>query len=135
MPQPTRSFVKASLVYLLLGLVAGILQQVESPFPIRLFFPTYLHLLTFGWLTQLIFGVALWMFPVYTKEQPRGPLWLGWTTFVTLNLGMFLRLLFEPLQSIRPSPLGEIMLILSAVLQWVAGMTFFVNIWPRIKGR
>jgi hypothetical protein len=26
-------------------------------------FPVYLHLLNFGWLTQLLFGVALWMFP------------------------------------------------------------------------
>ncbi len=134
MPQPTRAFVKASLIYLFLGLAVGVLQQVDLPFPIHLF-PTYLHLLTFGWLSQLIFGVALWMFPAYNKEQPRGPLWLGWSTFLTLNLGMLLRLLFEPLQSIRSTPLAESMLILSAILQWIAGLTFFINIWPRIKGR
>jgi len=133
MPQPTRAFVKASLIYLLFGLSAGILQQINWPLPLHLF-PTYLHLLTFGWLSQLIFGVALWMFPAYTREQPRGPLWLGWSTFFALNLGMLLRLLFEPLQSIRPTPLGESMLIVSAVLQWIAGLTFFMSIWPRIKG-
>jgi len=26
-------------------------------------FPVYIHLLVFGWLTQLIFGVIYWMFP------------------------------------------------------------------------
>ncbi len=134
MPQPTRWFVKASLLYLLLGLSLGILQDTGIGRSLH-FFPTYLHVLTFGWLTQLIFGIAIWMFPAYSKEQPRGPAWSGWATFLALNFGMLLRLVFEPLQSVRPSSFGGWMLILSAILQWLAGVAFFVNIWPRIKGR
>ncbi|MFN3741759.1 MAG: hypothetical protein ACK4VW_03680 [Anaerolineales bacterium] len=134
MPQPTRWFVKASLLYLFLALLFGILQTANLGYPFN-FFPTYLHLLTFGWLTQLIFGIALWMFPAYSRERPRGPSWVGWSIFVALNLGLLLRLLFEPWHGIRPSPLGERMLILSAILQWLAGVAFFLVIWPRIKGR
>ncbi len=134
MPQPTRWFVKASLLYLLLGLILGIFQNTGLGRSLNLF-PTFLHVLTFGWLTQLIFGIAIWMFPAHSKEQPRGPVWTGWTALIALNVGVLLRLFFEPLQSIRPSPLGGWMLIFSALLQWLAGVAFFVNIWPRIKGR
>ncbi|WP_322821481.1 hypothetical protein [Chloroflexus sp.] len=134
MPVLTRSFVKASLITLVVGLLIGIWQQIPG-FGIPGLSPVYLHLLTFGWLTQLIFGVALWMFPVYTKEQPRGPAWLGWTIFACLNLGLLLRLIFEPLQGLAPSIIGGWMLVLSALLQWLAGVGFIINIWPRVRGK
>ncbi|ABY35174.1 MAG TPA: hypothetical protein DEF43_16180 [Chloroflexus aurantiacus] len=134
MPVLTRSFVKASLITLVVGLLIGIWQQIPG-FSIPGLSPVYLHLLTFGWLTQLIFGVALWMFPVYTKEQPRGPEWLGWTIFACLNLGLLLRLIFEPLQGLAPSIVGGWMLVLSALLQWLAGVGFIINIWPRVRGK
>lgn len=75
------------------------------------------------------------MFPVYTKEQPRGPEWLGWTIFACLNLGLLLRLIFEPLQGLAPSIVGGWMLVLSALLQWLAGVGFIINIWPRVRGK
>lgn len=134
MPQPTRWFVKASLLYLFFGLLLGILQVTNLTRPLNLF-PAYLHLLTFGWLTQLIFGIALWMFPAHSKEQPRGPTWLGWGIFITLNLGLLLRSFFEPLQGLNPSPINGGMLVLAALLQWLAGVAFVIAIWPRIKGR
>lgn len=134
MPQPTRWFVKASLIYLVLGLVLGIFQATQIWKGGGLF-AVYTHLLTFGWLTQLIFGIALWMFPAQSREQPRGPAWLGWTTFATLNLGLLFRAVFEPLQSLSPSAFNGWMLVLAAVLQWLAGVIFLFNIWPRIKGR
>ncbi|MGQ9611734.1 hypothetical protein [Chloroflexus sp.] len=134
MPVLTRSFVKASLITLVVGLLIGIWQQIPD-FSIPGLSPVYLHLLMFGWLTQLIFGVALWMFPVYTKEQPRGPEWLGWTIFACLNLGLLLRLIFEPLQGLAPSLIGGWMLVLSAFLQWLAGVGFFIDIWPRVRGK
>jgi hypothetical protein len=34
--------------------------------------PVYLHLFMIGWVTQMIFGVAYWMFPRVSKENPRG---------------------------------------------------------------
>ncbi|MFT3895418.1 MAG: hypothetical protein QM730_27655 [Anaerolineales bacterium] len=67
MPPLTRWFLKAALVYLILALCAGIL--LALPDPIAGLFPVYFHLLTFGWLTQLIFGVALWMFPKFTSPN------------------------------------------------------------------
>ncbi|MBI5951581.1 MAG: hypothetical protein HY865_07975 [Chloroflexi bacterium] len=130
MPTITRWFIKASLVSLVFGLAAGIWQQVASTAGM---FPVYLHLLTFGWLTQLIFGVAIWMFPMYSKEQPRGPELLVWGIFAVLNLGLLLRVGFEPLQSLSPSTLGGWALVAAAILQWLSGVGFAIAVWTRIR--
>jgi hypothetical protein len=134
MPTLTRWSVKAALISLVLGLIAGVWQQIPNVKAAGIF-PVYLHLLTFGWLTQLIFGIAIWMFPVYSKEHPRGPEWMGWGMFFTLNAGLLLRLIFEPLQGISPSTLGGWMLVVAAVLQWLAGVAFIANVWTRVRGK
>jgi hypothetical protein len=81
-----------------------------------------------GWLTQLIFGIAIWMFPVYSKAQPCGPEWLGWGIFSILNTGLLIRVIFEPLQGISPSNFGGWMLVLAALLQWLSGLDFVANV-------
>lgn len=134
MPTITRWFVKSALTSLILGLAAGVWQQIPG-MQVSGFFPVYLHLLTFGWLTQLIFGIAIWMFPSYSKEHPRGPEWLGWGIFGTMNAGLLLRVIFEPMQSLSPSSLGAWMLVTAAILQWLAGVGFFFNVWSRVRGK
>lgn len=133
MPQLTRWFIKAALVYLVLALCTGIFLVLPIDAPVSSLFPAYLHMLTFGWLTQLIFGVALWMFPKYTSAKPRGHEWLGWVTFALLNTGLILRIIFEPFNSISPSQLGGWMIVLAAVLQWLAGISFVANTWVRVR--
>ncbi|HEX5809874.1 MAG TPA: hypothetical protein VFY25_14495 [Anaerolineales bacterium] len=133
MPTLTRWFLKIALLYLILALCVGILLAVPGESPLLGLFAIYIHTLVFGWLTQLIFGVALWMFPKYSADRPRGYEWLGWATLISLNLGLVLRIIFEPLQSIGPSPASGSMLVLSAVLQWLSGVTFVVNTWARVR--
>ncbi len=133
MPTLTRWFLKAAILYLLLALIAGIALAFPSTSPISGFFPAYFHMLTFGWLTQLIFGVAFWMFPKYSPSNPRGLEWLGWATFILLNTGLILRIIFEPLNATSPSLLSSWALIVSATLQWLSGVSFVFNTWTRVK--
>lgn len=133
MPPITRWFIKAALIYLVLALCVGILLVLPIDAPVSSLFPAYLHMLTFGWLTQLIFGVALWMFPKYSTAQPRGLEWLGWATFILLNTGLISRIIFEPLNSISPTNISGGMLVLAAILQWLAGIAFVVNTWSRVR--
>lgn len=133
MPLMTRWFIKAAMIYLILALCTGLLLALPQGNPISGLFPVYLHLLTFGWLTQLIFGVALWMFPKYSSTNPRGLAWLGWTTFILLNTGLILRMIFEPLNSMAASPFSGWMLVAAALLQWLAGLAFVANTWIRVK--
>ncbi|HSJ86392.1 MAG TPA: hypothetical protein VK909_04215 [Anaerolineales bacterium] len=77
----TRWFLKAALLYLIVALCSGIFLALPAGSLIAGIFPIYIHTLVFGWLTQLILGVALWMFPKYSLVKPRGHEWLGWATF------------------------------------------------------
>jgi hypothetical protein len=98
-------------------------------------FPIYIHLLVFGWLTQLIFGVAFWMFPKFSVEKPRRSETLGWWTYALLNIGLLLRAIGEPIQSTQPGPISGWILVFSAVIQFLAGLLFVVNSWGRVKER
>ena len=130
MPLLTRIFIKTAMSCLAFALVLGIL--LASGMTNGLF-PVYIHLLVFGWLTQLIFGVVFWMFPKYSLEKPRDSEALGWWTYALLNIGLLLRAIAEPIQSARPNPLGGWMLILSASLKFLSGLLFVVNSWGRVK--
>jgi hypothetical protein len=138
MPPLTRWFVRSALAWLLLALVGGVLLAtgVAARIPgteLVLPYPTYLHLVTVGWLTNLIFGVAFWMFPRYTAESPRGSDALGWTSYAGLNAGLLLRLIGEPAQLAGAG--SRTLLLLSAGLQLLGGWAFVLNIWPRVKAK
>ncbi len=138
MPTLTRWFVKTAMLYLALSLIMGIwiaFGPVLGHGGMAGLFPVYLHLLVFGWLTQLIFGVAYWMFPKYARGQPRGSETLGWATYVLFNVGLLLRAAGEMVAMRRPQSVWAWLLVISALLQWLAVMLFIVNIWPRVRGK
>ncbi len=130
MPLLTRTFIKTAMICFTLALMLGILLAARVT---NGFFPVYIHLLVFGWLTQLIFGVALWMFPKYSNEKPRGYETLGWWSYALLNSGLLLRAIAEPIQSTQPNPLSGWTLVISAILQFLAGLLFVFNTWQRVR--
>ena len=130
MPLPTRLFIRFALGYLLLGLIAGAALALDPA--LRSFWPTYLHLMTVGWLTQLIFGVAFWLFPRGSREHKRGREGYIWASLILLNSGLVLRVAAEPFDlGVADQPI----LVLSALLQFGASVFFVANIWPRLQGR
>jgi hypothetical protein len=137
MPRLSRLCIKTSFVYLAVGLLVGILLAGQFlwrlPAFVAALYPAYIHLLTVGWLTLLIFGVAWWMFPKYTLERPHGDERLGWAAYFLLNAGLVLRFAVEPLLARGNDPLLAGLLVVSAVLQWLGGMAFILNLWPRVK--
>lgn len=139
MPVLTRWFLKSSFLFFILALLFGILQTVQAvvslPIPSAAFTPAYFHLFMLGWVTQLIFGVAFWMFPKFSRDKPRGSETLGWIVFWLLNLGLVLRLVAEPAQALNPYPVWGWALALSSVMQWIAGTVFVINTWGRVKER
>ncbi len=138
MPTIVRWFIKSSLIYLILALLTGTILALERFLNLQSLMPQLtplsIHLLTFGWLTQLIMGVSLWMFPKYTKEMPRGSDTLSIVTYILLNLGLILRVIGEPMNVLHPfAILWRWVLVLSALLQLSAGTTYVINIWGRVK--
>lgn len=139
MPIITRYFIRTGFVCLALALLSALLLAVRPliamPEAIGALTPVYFHLFMVGWVTQLIFGVAYWMFPIFKKEQPRGSIPLAWATYILLNLGLLLRVIGEPMITTSSNPLWGGSLALSALMQWVAGLCFVINTWPRVKER
>ena len=94
--------------------------------------PTYVHLLVLGWLTQLIFGVAYWMFPRPLPQAFHGER-LGWPTYWLFNTGLLLRIVGEG--SWAAGHEMNAALVAAAMLQLIAGWSFVLMIWPRVRGR
>jgi cbb3-type cytochrome oxidase subunit 1 len=139
MPVLTRWFLRSSLLFLVISMLLGVLLAARASLnlaaSITAFNPVFMHLFMVGWVTQLIFGVAYWMFPKYSKEKPRGNETMGWLIFWMLNIGLVLRLVGEPAQAISPHTIWAWMLALSGVLQWAAGILFVIITWGRVKER
>ncbi len=137
MPLLTRWYIKSALVYLtaalLLAVVLALPDAINLPPFIRFMNPTYFHLFLLGWVTQMIFGVIYWMFPIITRARPRGNEQIGWASFILLNVGLLLRVIGEPLSSTRPEVGFGWMLVVSAFLQWLAVILFIILAWPRVK--
>lgn len=131
MPALTRWFVRTALVSLLAGLGLGLAGAIRGTG--GLLAPTVLHLLVVGWLTQMVFGVAFWLFPKYAPGRPRGSERLGWVSYGCLNLGVVLRVAAEPAAAVGGA--APAALAASGILQWIAAAAFAVNTWPRTRER
>lgn len=143
MPLISRIAIRSALAYLVLGALGALVYWINAiwvPLPdwanyTSALSPTYVHLIVVGWLTQFIFGVMYWMFPIINKVQPRGDTRLAWLAFGCLNLGLLLRIVAEPWRSIQPTVLNSWLMAASTFLQWVASLIFGALTWPRVRER
>jgi len=139
MPSLTRWYLKSGLLYLtaalLLGLILVLPFRDRLPLFVHYLSPAYFHLFLVGWVTQMIFGVIYWMFPIISRARPRGNETVGWASYLLLNSGLLLRVLVEPLHGSQPNSSLGWLLALSALLQWLAAVLFVILAWPRVKER
>ncbi len=139
MPRITRIFVKTALAYFVAAMVLGLLLALRPLLPENWgsvwggYWPVYWHLFMLGWVTQLIMGIAYWMFPRFSREKPRGSDRLAWITYALLNAGLLLRAIAEPQLGHNPAMLWGVLVAVAALLQWGGGMAFVANSWPRVK--
>lgn len=139
MPTLTRWYIKSALLYFIAASLVGIALAAERPLnpamSLEGLVPVYFHFFMVGWLTQLILGVSYWMFPRHSRERPRGNEGLGWVTYAALNAGLILRAVGERLYGSQAEALWGWVLVVSAALQWVAGLVYVFTIWARVKER
>ena len=139
MYRQSRVYIKTALVYLLLSALLGgaLLLNQAWALDVRIWalLPVYYHTLAVGWLTQLIAGVALWMFPALSRTRPRGDPRLGWLAYAALNGGLLVRVVAEPWHAWQPKSLAGYALAVSALLQVAAIWALVALLWPRVRGR
>lgn len=139
MPTLTRWTIRTAMLYLLAGVITGALYWMNNAWriwpPASAFNPVYIHLLVVGWLTQLIFGVIYWMFPIISRTDMRGDPRPAWAAWFMLNLGLLLRAICEPWRALDPNSLNQAGLLISAVTQVIAGFLIVIVCWPRVRER
>lgn len=134
MPVLTRVFLFSAFAWLLISLGLDSADQLGRAGFIPWFWQsriTTLHGIVFGWIAQMIFGVAWWMFPPASRENARPRAGFAWTCVFAANAGLLLRFSSEPFGHSWKAEA----LLLSAILQAAAFAFFAVSIFPRIKER
>jgi len=139
MPTLSRLVIKTSLASLRAALLVGVVMGAWPLFGldaiVGALWPVYLHLFVVGWLTQLIFGVAFWLFPRHSRQQPHGTTGLVWASYGALNAGLLLRTVAEPGVLWSHHAAWTWSLAAGALLQWSAALFFAIAIWSRIKAK
>ncbi len=165
MPFISRLFIKTGIIYLILSMILFMLMQIPGTGFSLIWRPVFYHMLMTGWITQIIFGVAIWMFPrklaeKHRKDQPvntKGNLAAYNLVYLLLNIGLLLRWIFEPMvdsgftvtgatstqisgaiTQFYEQPfrsLAVLMIPLSGILQLLAFIIFSREMWPRVRGK
>lgn len=154
MPTITRLFIKTALLYLLSALILETVSAFQGGAAWHAVTIVQFHLLAVGWLTQMVFGVGYWLFPmrlpldrrdVLVEKSPtadrmlrrpsRGPQWPLAIAYAFLNVGLIARAICEPLFAAGRLPHGGGILAASGGLQFAAAALFTWQVWPRIRER
>lgn len=135
MPRISRFFIKTGLIYFLVAIIFRLLLDVFQILPAFILRPLFWHALMLGWITQIIMGVSMWMFPGRTKEEGFEAQKLAWLTYICLNSGLVLRFISSPLVSFYHQTFWEIILAASAVLLLGAIIFFVMELWPRVMSK
>jgi hypothetical protein len=132
----TRWFIKAGMVYLVTGIFLFLAESVPVMSVNINLLPVYWHMIALGWLTQVIIGVSIWMFPRKKKDRKNLESPVAWGIFWTLNGGLILRFLVEPFPIIFSGTLPiQLITVLSVLLQLTAAVLYVIEIWPRVQPR
>ena len=134
MPKVARVFIKTGLIYFLCALLLGIVYEINS-FSFPGMMPLFWHLLMVGWITQIIFGVSMWMFPGRTREESFIAQKWAWLTYGLLNAGLIFRVVAEPVVSSSELAVWDILILLSGILQAAAAVTYTIELWPRVQSK
>ena len=131
MPRLSVFYIRCSLVYFLLGSGFGMLLLWQKggflSVTVWRYLPLHLELLTFGWIVQLVMGVAYWILPRFSRAPLRGNPRLAWGAFGALNAGVLL-------SAIHPwLPAAEMYALAGRLLEMLSIALFAAGIWPRIK--
>lgn len=137
MPTTVRWLLRSAFFFLLCGVGVG-LWLLAGKSGMGTFYyglvPVHTHLLLFGFVMQLVFGIAIWMFP---RIRGRGtPPWLGWSILTTGSGGTLLRAVCGTIIAVQPDRIRVLAkwVFVGGSLQTVAVILAIITLTPRIRG-
>ena len=133
-----RRFLKTAILFLGVGLVIGgwmIVQRELTGRPVSAYLTSaHTHAILVGFVMMMILGVALWMFPRPAKGDTRYRPNLAESAYWMLAGGTGVRVAGELLRAIYDDPWLRWAVVAAGLAQIVGLLTFFANIWSRIRG-
>ncbi|GBF43065.1 hypothetical protein LPTSP2_23610 [Leptospira ellinghausenii] len=131
MPKISRYFIKSGMLFLFFGVVIYTLSEFpELQINVPLL-AVYWHMIAIGWITQIIMGVSIWMFPKGKNSISKNGSTISWISYISLNLGLVFRFSSEPFLNVDRE-IVQIPFLLSIILQVLGILCFILEIWPRI---
>jgi len=129
-----RWFIKASLVWLCIGVTFGVAMAVHPPWTI--YRPAHMHATLFGFVTMMIYGVGYHVLPRFAGSQLRSRelagvhWWIANVGLAAMIIGFGLRV------STRvPVAAGTAALVLGGLLSAAGAFAFSWNMWKTIDDR
>lgn len=129
MPELSVKVIRLSLIYMVIGFTIGAVLLINKATNIDpglwILLPVHIEMVVFGWLLQLIMGVAYWSFPRFFSMPKRGNPRYNWFMIILLNVGIWITIggeLFLP-QTLLP--------FCGRLLEAIGIIGFFILIWKR----
>jgi hypothetical protein len=126
---------RIALIYMVIGFTIGAMMLADKGFilfpRIVVYLPVHYEFLLMGWILNMAFGVAYWMFPRFTPKETgmrsRGFVRAAWIGLFLLNAGI---LIFA---STIVFSLSSQWQILGRLLEASGVVAFAINAIPRVK--
>jgi cytochrome c oxidase cbb3-type subunit 1 len=124
----TRRFIKASLVWLCVGVTIGLAMAVKPQ--LTVYRPAHLHALLLGFVAMMIFGVAYHVIPRFAGHvlvHPR----LAAAHLIAANVGLAAMVcgFVARVSGEQLLPVGAVLLAVGGVLSSAGAVSFAFNIW------
>jgi cbb3-type cytochrome oxidase subunit 1 len=138
MPRLSTWFVRASLLHLSVGVLAGGLMLCAKGLGATLawtwlLLAAHIQLVVGGWMIQATLGVAYYILPRLDGAGNRGRTGAATLSFVMLNTGIVIAACVLTLRGFIRLPWLDHLLLLAALLQAVAMVAFVIHAWPRVR--
>ncbi len=120
-----KNFIGASIVYLFISTIFGIL-MLYNPELLRLKF-VHSHLNMLGWVSMMIYGVGYHILPRFVGRMLKSKT-LGEIQFYIANIGLIGMLLFYTLETFNPgNSIYRGLTVASGILEGLSIVIFFYN--------
>ena len=132
-----RYFIKTSLAFLVLGILAGLYMSFakyvfQTGYTQELI-SAHTHVILVGSVMMMIMGVALWFFPRAEKDDKKYNPDLISVTYWLLAISTALRFILQIVASFYFISWVNIAIVIFSSLQVAAMILFFYSMWGRIR--
>ncbi len=132
-----RYFVKASIIFLLVGIVSGLYLMLAKYFNLPGYsaeaISAHAHLILLGSVMMMIMGVALWFFPRAEKTDKKYNPDLIRFIFWVFSISTALRFIAQFLYGFLFANTLTYFITLFSFLQVISILLFFYSMWGRIR--